>query len=56
MIYLTKSYGKLVSGVPYEIKEEGRDYFVVNNHYIPKNLCKTWVPEIDEEREYEEFV
>lgn len=56
MICLDRNYGKLVRDVPYKVQEEGRDYFLVNNHCVPKNLCKQYQPKIDEEAEYEDFV
>lgn len=56
MIYLDKSYGRLVGGVPYEVQEEGRDYFIVNNHHVPKMLCKEYQPRVDVEAEYEDFI
>lgn len=55
-IALRSFYGKLQPGVGYRVTDEGRDWYYVNRHYVPKFLCSEYVPPIEVPEEYEDYV
>jgi hypothetical protein len=51
--FVTLPYGPLKTGIPYSIKEEGRDYFRFNGGtMVPKNLVTFTAPKKREEPEF----
>lgn len=56
MVCLNKNFGNLTANVPYEISEEGYDWYLINNQYVPKFIVTKYQPKINEEAEYEDFV
>lgn len=58
-IYLTSPWGNLRTNVEYKYTKEGRDFFVINNCHVPKNIT-TFNPDRlkknSELPDYEQFV
>lgn len=55
-IYLMYPLGKLKTGIGYEVKEEGKDFFLLKNGiYVEKNLTTDSLPDKSPEDEFTYF-